>query len=312
MAIISAGVIMNVIFAFLMAVVAFGIGVPEPPCVVGQVFAGEAAWQADLRPGDEILEIAGKKMKKFRDLQTAITLGDIDPEKGVPFLDAARRQGADRHGQAGASRSAFLRSASPPKPPRNCSRIRKRGWCSIVMPSFPARRPLERNRRFCNGDQIVQIDGTPIKNYDQINAEFARNADRKIEVAVERAERKRRQGRARHGGSPPDHSRRAGTHARLGPGDGDGPITAIQADSPAAAAGIQPGDRIVEPDGDPMTLPDRLARQAGKTIELKLEREKGKAADYRFRAAARAHEIARRCSATAPSLFPPSALPIAC
>ena len=93
MAIISAGVIMNLIFAFLMAVVAFGIGVKETPCVVGEVFPGGPAWQADLRPGDRILEIAGKKMKQFRDLQSAIMLGDIDsrnPE--VPLPGAAARK----------------------------------------------------------------------------------------------------------------------------------------------------------------------------------------------------------------------------
>jgi regulator of sigma E protease len=55
---------------------------------------------------------------------------------------------------------------------------------------------------------------------------------------------------------------------------GMGEITAVQAQSPAADADIQPGDRILDPDGDPMTLPDRLSRQAGKTIELKLERGK--------------------------------------
>ena len=32
-------------------------------------------------------------MKQFRDLQTAITLGDIDPKKGVPFLVRRGRQG---------------------------------------------------------------------------------------------------------------------------------------------------------------------------------------------------------------------------
>src|SRR5262245_9608597 len=51
MAIISAGVIMNVIFAFIMAAIAYGLGVKETPCIVGNVVPGGAAWQADLRPG---------------------------------------------------------------------------------------------------------------------------------------------------------------------------------------------------------------------------------------------------------------------
>ncbi len=82
MAIIVAGVVMNVVFAFFMAVVAYGLGIDRIPCIVGSVFPGEPAWQADIRPGDKILKIAGKPMRQFRDLQTAISLGDI-PEKGV-------------------------------------------------------------------------------------------------------------------------------------------------------------------------------------------------------------------------------------
>ena len=57
MAIISAGVIMNVIFAFVMAVVAYSIGVRDMACGISAVLPGEAAWRADLQPGDRILEI---------------------------------------------------------------------------------------------------------------------------------------------------------------------------------------------------------------------------------------------------------------
>src|SRR5262245_52251144 len=46
MAIISAGVIMNVIFAFIMAVIAYRIGVPSTPCTIGGVLPGDPAWQA--------------------------------------------------------------------------------------------------------------------------------------------------------------------------------------------------------------------------------------------------------------------------
>jgi regulator of sigma E protease len=51
----------------------------------------------------------------------------------------------------------------------------------------------------------------------------------------------------------------------------------VQADSPAAKAGIQAGDTLVAADGplgDPMTLPDRLSRQAGKTVKVEVKRGK--------------------------------------
>ena len=97
MAIISAGVIMNLIFAFLMAVVAFGIGVKETPCVVGEVFPGGPAWQADLRPGDRILEIGGKKM------------------------DAVSRPAVGHH--VGRYRFQESRSALPGAAARNCKSV---------------------------------------------------------------------------------------------------------------------------------------------------------------------------------------------
>ena len=56
-----------------------------------------------------------------------------------------------------------------------------------------------------------------------------------------------------------------------------GPVTAMQADSPAAAAGIRVGDllRTIDgkPVGDPLRLPDRLRGRAGETVKLGILRE---------------------------------------
>jgi regulator of sigma E protease len=58
-----------------------------------------------------------------------------------------------------------------------------------------------------------------------------------------------------------------------------GEITAVQANSPAAKAGIMPGDKIVKivtVDGkeptDPITLPYELGRHAGQTVTIAVER----------------------------------------
>src|SRR3982751_4457184 len=45
MAIISAGVVMNVIFAFIFAVIAYGMGVPYVPSIAGEVMPGSPAWK---------------------------------------------------------------------------------------------------------------------------------------------------------------------------------------------------------------------------------------------------------------------------
>ena len=57
MAIISAGVIMNLIFAVIFAAVAYMMGVNYVPCAIGRTIPGDPAWQAGIRPGDEIVQL---------------------------------------------------------------------------------------------------------------------------------------------------------------------------------------------------------------------------------------------------------------
>ena len=68
MAIISAGVIMNMIFAFVFAVIAYLYGVKDSPCVVGAVVAGGGAWQAGVRADDTIMEVGGSKVRTFQQM----------------------------------------------------------------------------------------------------------------------------------------------------------------------------------------------------------------------------------------------------
>jgi regulator of sigma E protease len=275
MAIIAAGVIMNVIFAFLMAVVAFWMGVPQTPCIVGGVMPGDPAWQVGLRPGDEILEIAGKKMKQFRDLQTAIILGNIDVGEGVPILV----QRPDEHGKLGTpfevsvkpdrSRGAFFIGVANQYTTRLAED--KKTW--LVGKRFslvPGSAADLAEPKFHNGDKIVKIDDAIIDDYSQINREMIQKADRKLTVVVERAE-------VGADGKPSENVQRIAIPVKPNPMRHLGlalkmsKISAVQKDSPAAQAGIKAGDRLLSPTADdPMKLPQLFNRQAGKTVELKI------------------------------------------
>lgn len=57
MAIISAGVVMNIIFAIVCATLAAVVGTPETSAKIGYVAPGSPAWTAGFQPGDEILAI---------------------------------------------------------------------------------------------------------------------------------------------------------------------------------------------------------------------------------------------------------------
>ena len=106
MAIISAGVMMNVIFAFIFAAIAYGMGVPYLPSIVSETVPGSPAWQAGLEPGDEIVKIGDRVNPTFMQLNGGVTLGDLEngiacdvrhaADGEVQHFDAQARQDGGR------------------------------------------------------------------------------------------------------------------------------------------------------------------------------------------------------------------------
>lgn len=74
--IFSAGVVVNIVFAFLLFPIAFGTGVPFLAPMVGDAQVGGAAWQAGLRPGDLIHSVNGRKVWDYSDVALEVALGD--------------------------------------------------------------------------------------------------------------------------------------------------------------------------------------------------------------------------------------------
>ncbi len=267
MAIISAGVVMNLIFAFLVACIAFGMGVKRMACGVGQIMPGEAAWQANLKVGDQIIEIDGEKTEKFRDMQEAISLGD-NLQHGKTIV--VRRPGVEKllSFTVMPNSSGLLPKIGIANPQTTTISTRK----LVTVPGSAAAKckpPLE------FGDRVVKIDDVPIESYAQLHAYLALHPEKTLAVTVERTVGAKHEGA--HGTRQltidvaPNPTRRLGLVMEMGE------VSAVQAQSPAAAAGIRPGDRIVNIDGklpgDPMTLPERLRSRAGQTITLTIERE---------------------------------------
>ena len=68
------GVLMNLVFAFVAFPIVFKSGVDFPAPVIGEVDDGGPAWQAGLQPGDRVLEVNGKGMYSFDNMQIEVAL----------------------------------------------------------------------------------------------------------------------------------------------------------------------------------------------------------------------------------------------
>jgi regulator of sigma E protease len=287
MAIISAGVIMNIIFAFIFAVVAYGMGVKYVPSVVSETAPGSPAWQARLEPGDEIVKLGERVNPTFMQLMGGVTLGDT--ENGIP---CEVRRAADGKVQA--------LTLKPRQMPGQLAMIGVSSPQSLVLsdrqatfsnsPAAEARllgaagnetAGGEKNE-LLGGDKIVKVGETAVANYRELAAVLAREPEKALEITVERG--------AKDDGSESGKTETEETEtlrfevpARklrdLGLVMKMGPVSAIQADSPAAAAGIEVSDVIDSVDGKPAgevggwtpdSLPDLMRQAAVQQREVEL------------------------------------------
>ena len=278
MAIISAGVIMNVIFAFVFATIAFGLGVPYIPCIVSNTSPGSAAYQAAIRPGDEIIAVDGVQNPSFSELMGAVTLADL--RNGVPFT--VRRAGT------GVVETILL------KPRQQEDELAKVGIFSPHSLRLAKERPFNKHTpaaraaaEFQGDDEIVKINGQRVQDAREYTAQLVEQIGKPLEITV------------RRGGKAPEGNRygpREGSEditirvepqqrRRLGLVMEMGKIVAVEQGSPASEKGIQAGDFIekigpvedaaanptADPQfSDPVALPERLRRLAQESGEIRL------------------------------------------
>jgi regulator of sigma E protease len=97
--ILVAGVTMNVILAMVLFTIAYTMGEPTYPPLIGQVVASSPAAHAGLQPGDSIVSVNGKPVQLFTDLQADVT-GIISADKSssptVPVTMVVRRPDGKR------------------------------------------------------------------------------------------------------------------------------------------------------------------------------------------------------------------------
>lgn len=265
MAIISAGVIMNIIFAFIFAWIAYGIGVPETQCVAGPTAVGGPAWQAGIMPGDRLVKINDIENPSYKQLQESVLLGD--KEKGL----ACEIKQAN-----GTMESILLKadtSGSIPMVGIAPSQTLRLALKNPTAPFAPAGQ-LPEGEGFAPGDQITAINGETITTFQQLIGQLIEHKSEAVTYTVIRGGKTKpsepfapiTEGETVEVTVPVNPMERLGIVATLGQ------IVAIQAGSPAEAAGFKKEDQILTINGiaigaaeegqeswDPITLGDHLA-----------------------------------------------------
>jgi regulator of sigma E protease len=272
MAIISAGVIMNIFLGFACFVFAYGQGgLHVPPAVIGGVAPGSPAYSGGLRAGDEVVAINGyrkidfvtmKRMTAFSGAGEVLHLEIKRPGRKDPLpldIEPRREPGAEMK-TMGIIPADDVVIAEPPyvAPPG-------------VLDSAALKVPLK------SGDRIVAVgpeggEAVPISNAHGLYALLARYRNQPLEVVLERTSGTGTEVKTTtlHAVVPP--ARFVDFGFRLAH---EG-ILAVRADSPAGRAGFRAGDRILTVDGDrdfdPMRLPDYCYTHAGQTVTFEVSR----------------------------------------
>ncbi|MGH7199396.1 MAG: RIP metalloprotease RseP, partial [Planctomycetaceae bacterium] len=260
MAIISAGVIMNIITAALFFAVAFLIGIEADSPIIGSVDPGTPAWVAGIEPGDTPTRIDDREIVSFGDLMRGVALSS-----GKITL----------HGQH-ADGEEFEVTIQPASGERRILGVRPAGSLEIADFENPAINPTEPGTpahrakpKFQSGDRIVQLNDQPVHSYAELHEHLARHASEPITFHVRRGEK------------TVEIPVAANPVRTLGLIVEIGPVIAIQSDSPAAAAGLQEGDKIIQFQGrevgkeiNPLRLPDLFQEHAGEPVPIVVQREK--------------------------------------
>jgi regulator of sigma E protease len=278
MAIISAGVIMNVFLAVACFVYYYGQEHPEQPAVLGGVTAGSPAYEAGLRPGDEIVAIDERRDLDYIGLNEKVLFSS----QGQVLHFEVKRPGHE--GLIGMDIQP-RREATSDRPTIGIifgHSLEIGGFepqAGMVNP--PVYHAIESKGRDSKVDVLVAAgpsgdEPVPLADNCAYDVSLARNADKAITHVIER----RTVSPARVHGKVTDRSVLTiptNYFVDFGIRFAIEPIRAIRKESPAEKAGFRKGDRIVSVNGhddfDPMQLPSLCLSNAGKPMTFEVQRD---------------------------------------
>lgn len=282
-AIISAGVIMNLIFAVIFATFAFRSGVTFTPCEVGGLVAGGPAYVHGIEPKSRIVQVGKKEARthflRFEwDLANGVNMVDDGEELPIVLI---LPNGEERHlvilpdtiqTEDGPRRMLGISPAQTNK-------------VGVVLPGSSAAPPKPTTQEdasttngessengLVRGDAILAINGQPVRDGYEVQAILARHPDEPLTMSIEREDKSSGEKKK----ITMDIVVQPNPLKGIGVVMKAGPVVAIQPGSPAQQAGVQIGDHLEsvagQAVGDPLKLPVLLRPLYGQETEIVVRR----------------------------------------
>lgn len=272
--IVFAGPAANLVLPVIIYFVFFAGHTVLPAAVVGDVLDGGAAARAGIEPGDRVLEINGRTIRYWEEIEEAVRSspgeelrlrihrnGKTFERYLTPIEDTVRRRdgGVQVQGRVGITHAPFV------------------PLVGVIDGQSPAARAGLRT-----GDLIISVDGQAVRNWRDVQRQLGRFARRTSIVYFRGTELS---------GVPQIELLAAGfadlvpetqINATLdrvtytGLEHAEMFVAHVDAGSPADGAGLRPGDLIVSLDGKPVAhwldLDQRLQADPNKTFKLTWKR----------------------------------------
>jgi len=273
MVIISSGVVMNLITGVLFATIAFMIGVPYTPAVVGDVTPGGPAYQAGIEPGGKVVGVGGivsDNQLHFREMRLAILTEGLDNPDEPVSVSIEYPDGI---------RDYKLKTAAMPEDPAQriigimTPSATRLSQTYFARPGSIAASVLSEQDA---GAQIIAVNGTPLPGDggdDDVQASIMLRKSLQENVARPVTLTLRRTDKVEVEVTIPSQTLLLPSMRFQ-----VGPVSAVVKDGVASKGGVQVGDRLVAIDGnrdiDAFLLPTLLA-DASKPVAMTFLRGEG-------------------------------------
>jgi regulator of sigma E protease len=268
--IVFAGPVANLVLAVAIYFAFFAGHTALPASVIGDVLQDGPAAQAGILPGDRIVEVNGRPVRYWEELEDAVH----------------HAANSELHLRATRNGKPFERYLTPTRVTlreRN-GRATTGGWIGVTHAPFipivgviDAESPAGQ-AGLRTGDLLISVDGAPVKNWKDVGARLGKNPHRTALVFLRATEVP---------GVPQVHALDAGfadlvpttrIDAQLrretytGLERGEMFVAHVDPGSPADSAGLRPGDLITELDGQRMNhwmdLDQRLQAEPDRAFRL--------------------------------------------